>query len=150
MNRVNAILCALGGYVVCLLGGLDEQLTALIVLMCLDFISGLLCAFTGRSSKSPSGYLSSKAAGAGIVKKIAYLICVVVAVILERATGLQYIRQIVIISFVVTETLSVLENCKNLGIKVPDVIYKALDAVKDKEAPPEADGSAPDEDVKKL
>lgn len=132
MHKSNYIISAAGGYLISLLGGIDEQLTALIVLMILDFISGFLSAIMGRSTKSPSGYLSSKAAGAGIVKKIAYLICVIVGVLLERATGLQFIRQVIIISFVVTETLSILENCRKLGITIPPVLYKALDIIRDK------------------
>lgn len=132
MGKINYIAAAVGGYVVGLLGGIDAQLRALILIMILDFISGFLSAMVGASTKTQSGYLSSKAAGAGVVKKIAYLICVIVAVLLEETTGLTFIREIVIISFVITETLSVLENCSRLGIKPPKVIYNVLDVLKKK------------------
>ncbi len=132
MGKINYIAAAVGGYVVGLLGGIDSQLRALILIMILDFISGFLGAMVGASTKTLSGYLSSKAAGAGVVKKIAYLICVIVAVLLEETTGLTFIREIVIISFVITETLSVLENCSRLGIKPPKVIYNVLDVLKKK------------------
>jgi toxin secretion/phage lysis holin len=132
MNKVNYVVSAAGGYLIGLLGGVDQQLRALILIMVLDFISGFLAACVGKSTKTQSGYLSSKAAGAGVVKKIAYLICVIVAVLLEETTGLTFIREIVIISFVVTETLSVLENCSRLGIKPPKVIYNVLDVLKKK------------------
>lgn len=132
MNKINYVLSAIGGYLVTLLGGVDGQLRALILIMVLDFISGFLAACIGASSKSESGYLSSRAMGAGVVKKIAYLICVIVAVLLEDTTGLTFIRQIVIVSFVITECLSVLENCGNIGIKPPAIIYNALDVLQRK------------------
>lgn len=132
MNKINYVLSAAGGYLIGLLGGVDQQLRALILIMVLDFISGFLAACVGKSTKTASGYLSSKAMGAGVVKKVAYLICVIVAVLLEETTGLTFIREIVIISFVVTECLSVLENCGKMGIKPPKVIYNVLDVLKKK------------------
>ena len=132
MNKLNYALSGIGGYAVSLLGGADSQLEALLVVMCLDFVSGFLAALRGRSRKSESGYVSSGAAGAGILKKIAYLICVIVAVNAERSTGLSFIRQIVIVSFTVTESVSVLENCAGLGISIPAALYNALDALKRK------------------
>jgi len=132
MNKVNYVVSAAGGYLIGLLGGVDQQLRALILIMVLDFISGFLAACIGKSTKTKSGYLSSKAMGAGLVKKIGYLICVIVAVLLEDTTGLTFIREIVIISFVVTECLSVLENCGKVGIKPPQVILNALDVLKHK------------------
>ena len=132
MNKINYILSAAGGYIISLLGGVDQQLRALVLIMVLDFISGVLAACIGKSTKTESGYLSSKAMGAGVGKKIAYLICVIVAVLLAETTGLTCIREIVIISFVVTECLSVLENCGKVGIKPPRVIYNVLDALKRK------------------
>ena len=137
MNRLNYVLSAVGGYIVILLGGVDDQLTALIVLMALDFLSGFLCACIGKSTKSENGFLSSRAAGAGVVKKAAYLICVIVDVLLEQVTRLSFVREVVIISFVITETLSVLENCKALGIRIPPAIYNAIDLLKAKKAPGE-------------
>ncbi len=132
MNKINSVLSAIGGYCVTLLGGIDSQLQALLVIMVLDFLTGLGTAFLGRSGKSASGFLSSKAAGAGILKKVAYLVCVIVAVLLENTTGLSFIREVVIVSFVITECLSVLENCTRLGIKAPDVLYRILDVLKKK------------------
>lgn len=132
LSKWNCVVSGIGGYLVARLGGIDDQIEALLVIMALDFFSGLLTAAIGKSTKSPSGYLSSKAAGAGVCKKIAYLICVMVAVLLEETTGFGFVRQMVIISFVITETLSVLENCSHLGIKPPDVIYNVLDVLKKK------------------
>jgi toxin secretion/phage lysis holin len=142
VGKINYILAGIGGYIVGLLGGIDVQLRALILIMVLDFISGFLGALVGTSTKSQSGFLSSKAAGAGIVKKIAYLICVIVAVVLEETTGLTFIREIVIISFVITETLSVLENCTRLGIKPPKIIYNVLDTMKKRTEEKDNDGTA--------
>jgi phage-related holin len=71
------------------------------------------------------------------VKKAAYLICVIVAVLLEQVTRLSFAREVVIIYFVITETLSVLENCKALGIRITPAIYNAIDLLKAKKAPGE-------------
>ena len=54
------------------------------------------------------------------------------AVTVERSTGLAFVRQIVIVSFVVTESVSVLENCAGLGINIPAALYNALDVLRRK------------------
>lgn len=130
MLRVKYAISALGGYIISLLGGIDDQIIALLVLMALDFISGLMTAAAGKSTKSSSGHITSKAAGAGLLKKGAYLIVVMVAVLLERVSGLSFVREAVIISFAITEAISVLENCSRLGIAVPPAIVNALGVLK--------------------
>lgn len=104
-----------------LFGSFDFVLKSLITLMIIDYITGVAKAFITKKVNSSIG-------GEGIVKKAIYLCIVAVSVlldnILEAGGG---IRTLIIYSFIFNEILSILENSKSLGIKIPSVIYKSLD-----------------------
>lgn len=58
------------------------------------------------------------------------LLIVLVAYQLDLTVGSSYIRDTVIIAFIVNETISILENAKLMGIPIPEVIDRALDILK--------------------
>jgi len=118
-----------GGIAAKLLGGFDHMITALIVFMAVDIISGwLAAAFFKASSKTESGRLSSSVGFRGLVKKGCILMLVVVAVHLDGLLGTNSLtRDAVIIAFSVNELLSILENMGKMGIKLPDALKNALD-----------------------
>lgn len=61
------------------------------------------------------------------------LLIVLVAYQLDLTVGSSYIRDTVIIAFIVNETISILENAKLMGIPIPEVIDRALDILKNKD-----------------
>lgn len=117
-NSISSISAVLGGALVYLLGGWDILLSTLIVLMCLDFITGLLKGFYNKK-------LSSQTGTRGIVKKICILVLVSLAVMCERL-GIPAMREITIMFFAVNEALSILENASEIGLPIPDQIKNAL------------------------
>ena len=90
--------------VVYYLGGLDAALKTLLVLMVLDYITGLCKAIANKEINSIIG-------AKGIIKKVGYLIIVAVSVLLDEVVGnTGAIRNIVIYFFVANEGISILEN----------------------------------------
>ena len=107
-----------------LLGGWDVALQCLVIAIALDYISGIIKAFHTKTLSSRQGIL-------GLFKKVAYLIVVMLAVLIDRVTGNSgAIRTLVIYYFVANEGLSIIENLSVTNIPIPKVIKKALKALK--------------------
>ena len=117
---------AIGGFFVFLLGGWDKLIQALLLLMVIDYISGLIKAITQKE-------LSSKVGFKGIGKKVLTLLVVAVAVIAENMIGIPAMREIVIMFFAVNEALSILENAGQSGLKLPPKLKESLIQIRDKE-----------------
>lgn len=116
-----------------LFGGWSQGLATLIILMVLDYITGVMvAAIFHRSGKSCSGALSSAAGLKGIAKKVACLILVVVAYQMDKLLGVGIIRDTATIALCVNEIISLLENIGLMGVKYPTVMAKALDILQDK------------------
>lgn len=99
----------------------------LIVSMVIDYISGIIAAWV-------KGELNSKKGKIGAIKKVSYMLLVVVAGIidwlLKSASGMVginyeinfYFGVLVSVWLIINELLSILENCTLIGIPVPDII----------------------------
>ena len=125
-------LATFGGVVAQLFGGWDALLKALLICMAVDYITGVVLAALGRSNKSDSGHISSHAAVTGIIKKGVVLLIVLVAAALEGATGTEFIRDTVIIFFIGSEGLSIIENAGLLGVPMPAALKKWFEVLRDK------------------
>ena len=130
MNGKLIILCsalgAIGSAIAKALGGWDNAVITLVVLMVIDFVMGLLCALIfGKSDKSKNGALSSKVCWQGITKKVCTGLIVVVAHRIDIFVGSDYIRMAVIMAFCVSETISIMETAGLMGI-LPEGVQKAL------------------------
>jgi toxin secretion/phage lysis holin len=140
MKLKMTILCSaigtIGALIARALGGWDNAVITLVVLMIIDFVMGLLCALVfGKSNKSENGALSSKACWQGITKKVCTGLIVVVAHRIDVLVGSDYIRTAVIIAFCVSEIISISETAGLMGILpegVQKVLMKAIDILKNK------------------
>ena len=132
-NIILAVISAVGGFVVELVGGLDAVLKALLIFMAVDYLTGLAVAFVfHKSNKTKNGGASSKEGFKGIVKKLCMLMLVGLAHELDVIMGADYIRAITIMFFLANEGLSVLENVGLMGVKYNAFLVKALEALRDK------------------
>ena len=121
---------ALGGVVAAAFGGWTFLLTALCILMVMDYVSGLVVAGVfHRSPKSQTGGLESLAGLKGLIRKIATLCVVMIAHLIDRMIGTEYIRDATTIAFSLNEIISILENAGLMGIKLPAVLTRALDII---------------------
>ena len=99
-----------------ILTGYDTLFKALLIFIVLDYLSGVMRAIYTKK-------LSSKIGAKGIIKKIGYIVLIVVVEILDillKDNG--YLRNIIIYMFIANEGISILENWSAMGIKVPDII----------------------------
>lgn len=95
--------------------------------------SGLVVAGVFHNSKkTTSGALESKAGWKGLCRKGMSLLFVLIAYRLDLAIGSNYIRDAVIIGFIVNETISIVENAGLMGVPLPKVINKAIDILTSK------------------
>ena len=131
-NGILAGLAVFGSFATNALGGWDASLQVLIALMVADYITGVLVAAVWhKSSKSSSGTLNSVAGFKGILKKCAILLLVWIGVLLDNATGANYIRMAVILFFIGNEGISLLENLGLMGVPFPAFLKRALEALRD-------------------
>lgn len=120
----NGIVATLLTTFVYLVGGLDVAMIALLVAIVLDYLSGIIKAYVTKQLSSQTGFK-------GIVKKVAVLMIVMLAVLVDRVTGeTGAIRTLVIYYFVANEGLSIIENLGQAGVPIPQSIKKALKALK--------------------
>lgn len=117
LEKVSSGICASFLY---LFGNFDLLLKTIITLFFLDYITGVCKAFIQKKINSSIG-------AKGIIKKVAYLCIITVSVLLDLIlnTGGQ-LRALVITSFIFNEIFSILENCSDIGIKIPSVLYNSL------------------------
>ena len=127
-TKVQIAITALGGWLGYFLGGMDGLMIALIVLMTLDYVSGVMCAIINKKLSSAVGFK-------GICKKVFILMLVGVAHIIDLhvvGTG-SALRGAVICFYMSNEGLSLLENAAHVGLPIPDKLKDILSQLHDKD-----------------
>lgn len=123
-NWISAIVSVTVTTFLWLIGGIDVAFLCLIVAIILDYISGIIKAYSTKTLSSSIGFR-------GILKKIGVLVLVMLAVVVDRITvDNGSIRTLVIYYFVANEGLSVLENLAQAGIPIPKKLKEALKIIK--------------------
>lgn len=123
----------MGGFIASMFGGWDAALTTLLIFMGIDYATGLIVAgIFHKSPKSKNGSLESKAGWKGLFRKGTSLLVVLIACRLDVLMGTTFIRDGVIIAYIINETISIVENAGLMGIPIPDVITKAIEILKSK------------------
>ena len=123
-----------GGAISQAFGGWDAAMMTLLIFMAIDYVSGLIVAGVFHSSdKSETGTLNSAACWQGLLKKGMTLVIVLVAARLDIVLGTAFVRDAVVIAYIVNETISIIENAGLMGLPVPDVIMSAIEQLQGKE-----------------
>ena len=123
-NIINFFTSTFLTTIVYYLGGLDTALKTLLILIVLDYVTGLCKAIITKKINSLIGLK-------GIVKKVGYLIIVAVSVLLDEVVGnTGAIRNLVIYFFVANEGISILENWGAMGLPLPKKIFEVLEQIK--------------------
>lgn len=131
-------LAGIAGAIAGLFGEWSMMLTILVVVMAIDYISGWIVAWCGRSPKTEGGGLSSKVGFVGIAKKGFIMLLVLLATLLDRAIGNEAMvfQSSLVFYYIANEGLSILENAALMGVKFPEKLRKALEALREKEDEP--------------
>lgn len=133
-TKILKILAAIAGAIAGWFGGWSALLTALAIIMCLDYITGCMAAFAGKSTKTEGGRWLSSESFKGLLRKGAIVVMVLLATLLDRAIGTEgmIFQTTVCCYYLANEGLSIIENVALLGVPVPAIIKKALEALRDK------------------
>ena len=104
-----------------LFGGYDDLLRALIVMIVIDYLTGLTKAAKQKELNSYTGYM-------GILKKVLMLCVVIIAVVFDDITNLDapVLRTLVIGFYIGNEGLSIFENLTLLGVPFPQALKDKL------------------------
>ena len=119
--KIQIFAAALGGWLGRFWGGMDGLMTALLVFVILDYVTGLMRAASDRKLSSAVGFK-------GICRKVLIFALVGVGHVLDaRVVGTgSALRSAVICFYLSNEGLSVLENAAGLGLPVPEKLKSAL------------------------
>lgn len=120
-SKIQIALSAIGGWLGYFLGGFDGMLIALIVMMVLDYVTGIMCAIVDKKLSSAIGFR-------GIFKKVLILIMVGMANLLDTnivGSG-STLRTAIIAFYLSNEGVSILENATHLGLPVPEKLKDIL------------------------
>lgn len=90
------------------LGGIDTPIKSLAILMCMDFITGVIAGYRTDT-------LSSRIGAKGILKKVSIFLCIIIACLLDMATSMHTFRGMVISAFAIIEAMSLIENADRMG-----------------------------------
>ena len=124
---------AVGAVIANALGGWDTGLQTLVILMAVDYVTGVLCALVWKKSpKSTDGAFESNASFQGLLRKMAILLCVLIACRVDAYTGTELARDAVILFFIANDGLSIVENLGIMGVPIPPAIQNAFAALKGK------------------
>ena len=130
--KLQMAITAVGGWLGYFVGGVDGLMTALLVLMVMDYVTGVMCAVIDRELSSSVGFR-------GIFKKVLILMLVGVAHIVDLhvvGTG-EALRSAVICFYLSNEGVSVLENAGHLGLPIPEKLKAILAQLHDRMEEPE-------------
>jgi len=132
-DKICVLSGVMAGSLAALFGPWSSDLTALLICMAVDYLSGSAVALVfHKSRKTPTGAYSSAYGFAGLCKKAMLLGIIAVGHQMDGVLGLDSIRTALCVGFLTNECLSILENAGLMGIPIPKVLTQALDALQKK------------------
>ena len=130
-DKVLKILAAVAGAIGGLFGGWDAMMQVLVACMAIDYVTGLIVAWMGKSPKTETGHLDSKIGFIGIAKKGLILLVVFLATRLDSVLPMDQaiFRSMMCWFYIANEGLSMLENLALAGVPFPLALKKALEQI---------------------
>ena len=107
--RIMALFSAIGAAFSFLVGGVDKLITALLIFVVLDYVTGLIAAWKTATLDSKKGF-------DGVKRKVVMLLIVIMAHWLDVSLfGINTCRSMVIFAYLGNEGLSIIENLDRMG-----------------------------------
>ena len=124
---IKTICGLIGMYLGCVIGPMTGLLTALCILMALDYLTGVVNAILTHTLSSEVGFR-------GLARKIFILVLVGVGYLLDTyvvggSSGA--VRNLVICWYIANEGISILENAAVLGLPIPGRLRDVLEQLKE-------------------
>lgn len=127
---LSGVACV-GAAIASLLGGWTGAMTTLVILMLIDYVTGIIVAGVFHASpKSIGGALSSAVGFKGICRKFVILLIVVVACRVDLLLETNIIRDATCIGFCANELVSITENAGLMGIPLPRKLVEAIEVLR--------------------
>lgn len=127
---LSGVACV-GAAIASLLGGWTGAMTTLVILMFIDYVTGIIVAGVFHASpKSSGGALSSAVGFKGICRKFVILLIVVVACRVDLLLDTNIIRDATCIGFCANELVSITENAGLMGIPLPRKLVEAIEVLR--------------------
>ena len=126
-TALGGVVASIGVFATQWLGGWDQTLKILLVLMVADYITGVLGAFKTKTVNSDIMFW-------GGIRKIVVLFVIGLASLLDQWIGMDapILRIAALYFYVAREGLSVVENLGTLGVPLPSQITKFLTQLQEK------------------
>ena len=125
---INKIVLAIGAiisFIFLLTGGEDKMMSCLVVLMTVDYITGVAKAFIIEKANSKQGFK-------GLLKKMVMIGVVVLAYQIDLLfEGKFAIKSLTIGILLSNEGLSILENASICGVPIPEKLKNMLEQYRD-------------------
>ena len=107
--RIMALFSAIGAAFSFLVGGVDKLVTALLIFVVIDYVTGLIAAWKTATLDSKKGF-------EGIKRKVVMLLIVIMAHWIDAGIlGISTCRSMVIFAYLGNEGLSIIENLDRMG-----------------------------------
>ncbi len=124
--KIDVIISVIGGVVSFLIGGIDELFIVFFIIMCVDLMTGILKAIN-------LNIFSANQMKNGIIKKMAYILALIVVSQLDLILGDEYgVRSMALFTFIANETMSIIANIEDLGVEFPKFITVIIDTLRKK------------------
>ena len=127
---LSGVACV-GAAIASLFGGWNGAMTTLVILMFIDYVTGIIVAGVFHNSpKCSGGALSSAVGFKGICRKFVILLIVVVACRVDLLLDTNIIRDATCIGFCANELVSITENAGLMGIPLPRKLVEAIEVLR--------------------
>ena len=127
---LSGVACV-GAAIASMLGGWTGAMTTLVILMLIDYVTGIIVAGVFHNSpKCSGGALSSAVGFKGICRKFVILLIVVVACRVDLLLDTNIIRDATCIGFCANELVSITENAGLMGIPLPRKLVEAIEVLR--------------------
>jgi len=128
MDRSANIIKIIWGGIIAVLnylfGGFDMVLDILLVLIAIDYVTGIISAIYNKNLSSAIGFN-------GLLKKVGILAIVAVGHMVSIGLNIAEIRSLVIGFYIANEGISILENAGRMGIPLPNKLMDVLAQLKE-------------------
>lgn len=125
-QTIKWVAAAGGATVSYFFGGWGAALDILLYLVIVDFFTGMVAGFAEKG-------LISKTCFVGIARKVIIFALVAAAHKIDTLLGqAHFLRDTVVLFYIVNEALSILENCGRVGVPIPPALREAILVLKKK------------------
>lgn len=137
-DKVVKAAALVGGAIAGIFGGMSAVMYVLLVMMAIDYVSGLLVAFMGKSIKTDGGGVDSKVGFKGLARKGLILLVVLVASQLDIALGQgsKVFTDAACWFYIANEGISFMENLALAGVPFPQKLKMVLEQAKEEKGKP--------------